>query len=153
MIVYKARPDDVLAIADDMRECDLVELYRTNGKPPVSSLVESYEKSEYCWVAYQDDKPVMIFGTVRFSVIGNKGIPWMIGTNKLMQHPKELMKTSHEYVGKMKSVYSEMENYVDAENISSIKWLEKIGFKMHEAVPFGINGELFHKFTWSEKDV
>ena len=38
-------------------------------------------------------------------------------------------------------------NYTDARYTKALRWLRWLGFHMHEAVPYGVNGELFHPMT------
>lgn len=37
-------------------------------------------------------------------------------------------------------------NYVDARNVSAIRWLAWLGFTIDSAVPYGVQGLPFHKF-------
>jgi hypothetical protein len=41
----------------------------------------------------------------------------------------------------------EVVNYVDARNVRAVKWFKWLGFEVSEPEPFGLNGELFHRFT------
>jgi hypothetical protein len=37
-------------------------------------------------------------------------------------------------------------NFVHAENTTSVRWLRRLGFTVHEAQAFGALGEPFHPF-------
>jgi hypothetical protein len=42
--------------------------------------------------------------------------------------------------------HSFLENWVDARNVTSIKWLKWCGFDFDDPAPFGVEQLMFHRF-------
>ena len=71
----------------------------------------------------------------------------MLGTDLIKKKQKIFLKRSKPWLEDIKKDYNYLENYVDARNTLSIKWLKWLGFKVEDPIPYGVNGEPFHKFT------
>jgi hypothetical protein len=46
----------------------------------------------------------------------------------------------------MLKAFPHLVNFVHAKNTTSVRWLRRLGFTLHEAVPYGALGEPFHPF-------
>jgi len=94
-------------------------------------------------------EPIAIIGAAAPTLLGGGiGKPWMLGTPGVATAPRGFIQGGRAYVQRMLDLFPEgLENYVDARNSVSIRWLRALGFKMHPAQPYGEEQRLFHRFT------
>lgn len=133
-----------------MRHADELEVLAVTGAPVENSLWNGFRFSEKCWVAIDDETPVACFGVKRGGLVSDTGVPWLLGTDGILNVQREFVRQSRSYVQQMMEGLRRLENWVDARNTVSIKWLRWCGFTV-EALPrpYGLNGERFHRF-WME---
>jgi len=74
------------------------------------------------------------------------GSPWMLGTPELDRHSRVLVRRTPEYIGRMLNAFPHLVNFVHAKNTTSVRWLRRLGFTLHDARPYGALGEPFHFF-------
>ena len=70
----------------------------------------------------------------------------MLGTDLVEKHSKAFLRRNKAYLSEMAQGFDTLENYVDARNEVSKKWLEWLGFEIGEPEPMGVLGLPFHKF-------
>lgn len=145
--VLPAKLEDVWELARNMRDQDREELHASSGEDIVHILRESYKYSDWTMAGRVNGELACLFG-VRGSttMICNFGVPWMLGTPVLEKHPGALMRHCAGYVALMAERYPLLMNWVDARNTRSIRWLKRLGFEVHPAVPHGKARLPFHKF-------
>lgn len=147
VVVRAVNDEDVRRIAAGMRAADAREVARAGARDPLSAVAESVAASTLCWVAEVDGELCAVFGVAPINgMLSASGAPWMLGTDALDRHSVSLMRTCRPYIAQMRSLYPHLLNYVDAENVRSVRWLRRLGFEIHPAVPFGVGGEPFHMF-------
>lgn len=76
----------------------------------------------------------------------------MLGTEGALKYKKKFLTEVPKVMADIFKVFSFVYNYVYVKNTVSIQWLEWIGFSFDPAAPFGIEGEMFHKFYLEKKD-
>lgn len=145
--VVPATPELIERMVGHLRHEDNVEALAMSGKSADWALRNGFRFSEKCWVAMQDDEPVAGFGVKSAGILSEVGTPWLLGTDKVREIQREFIRQSRDYVGQMLDGYKMLENWVDARNLISIKWLRWCGFTVQALPqPFGLNGEPFHRF-------
>ena len=92
------------------------------------------------------DKPVGMFGVTPLSVIGRHGSPWLLGTDELANHSRSFLKGCIKHFPEVTKGFDFLENYVDARNEVSIRWLKWLGFVIMEPEPYGPFKLPFHRF-------
>jgi hypothetical protein len=70
----------------------------------------------------------------------------MLGTPVLNASSRILVRKTPEYIAQMLKAFPHLVNFVHAENTTSVRWLRRLGFTVHEAQAFGALGEPFHPF-------
>lgn len=143
------QPGDIEHIADNLREADVQELRASKGEDRSlrGILTRAVALSTHLWVTVADDgEPVAIYGVAPISLLEGIGSPWFVSTDRAYEYPRTLIVEGKRYLAEMQSAYSHLVNYVDARNDKSIRWLRRLGFTVHAAKPYGLNGEPFHKF-------
>ena len=148
--VVPATEELVRQLIGRMREDDQRESLAMSGQPADWCLMHGFKYSDLCWVGLRGDEPVCVFGVRRLSVLSDTGIPWLLGTDAVREVKTTFLALSKPYVQDMLAGYKRLENWVDARNKISIRWLRWCGFNI-EALPkpIGTKGELFHRF-WME---
>ena len=152
--IVPAAPEHIQAIAADMRDDDVREVWASHRHCPLEALEMSLARSELAWTCLIEEVPAFMWGVARQgSMISLKGSPWLLGTNLFFQaHRKlhrEFLRQCPAYVGRMQERFPRLENYVHAKNTLSIRWLKYCGFALEE-VPELINDEEFYLF-WREE--
>lgn len=139
---------DIGHIAANLREADRQELLASRGEmTPADAIARAVLLSSHCWVVTaHDGEPVAIFGAAPVSLIESVGSPWFLSTERAYEYPRALVIEGRRYLSRMRETYSHLYNYVDARNDRSIRWLSRIGFKLHEPTPYGAARLPFHKF-------
>jgi hypothetical protein len=138
-------------IADNMRHADAVEVMASNGLTPTEAIELSVEMSDYVTAIYIDGDPVAVMGLRLYNALAGVGVPWLLGTDNVVKHRKVFLKNSRDVVEDMKYHCPKLVNHVHVENTVSIQWLKWLGFEFDEPEPFGVNGELFHRFHMGMK--
>ncbi len=134
---------DVAQLAAEIRPSDAAEILATGCTDVHATLADAVTRSVMCWSWFVDDKLACILGVAACEDVG---APWMIGTPVCEKHARILIKRPPEYIAKMLKAFPHLVNYVHAKNTTSVGWLKRLGFTIHEAAPYGPMGEAFHKF-------
>lgn len=138
--------NDVVELARNLRAADAAEMRAYGHDDYLPHLTRSALHSMLCWSAFADGKLACIIGVAPLSVMSGVGSPWMMGTHVLDQHQRVLVRRTPEYISKMLNAFPHLVNYVHAQNTTSVRWLRRLGFTLHDAQPYGALGEPFHKF-------
>jgi len=146
--IVPADTGHVRAIVPNLRDADKIEVYAQSGQSAGIALLASVSvgKSE---TALMDGEPVAMFGVSPLSVVTRSGVPWLVGTGKLLDIPATFARVSRAEVNGWMEKYDYLINHVDARKSVSIRWLQWLGFTIHDAEPHGPFGVAFHKFDWS----
>lgn len=144
---------DLQFIADNMRDADRVEVDASGGYTPMQALQMSIDTSQFSAVASVDGVPFVAFGvSIRSCITGDVGHPWLLGTDGIITYAREFLKHSYKVRDEMLSQCPLLMNYVHAGNQKSIQWLSRLGFAIGPAQPFGLKGQLFHRFSLERKE-
>ena len=145
-IFRQAEPGDIAYIAANLRQADRDELRAACGDLPVRDiLADALARSTLCWTATTEDGvPLCLFGVAPISLMSDTGSPWLLGTDPV--YYRAIAREGRDYVQQMLAVYPHLLNFVDARNTRSVRWLARIGFQIHPAVPYGAAGLPFHPF-------
>ena len=148
MVEFKKPTQEMIQfIADNMRQADVDEVTAASGATPLQAITSGVEISAFSSVAVINGDIVAIMGVVKNSALSDNGVPWLLGTEDIVKHYREFLGASPSVLNAMMNICPNLMNHVHAKNKISVRWLKWLGFKIEEAGPFGINGELFHKFT------
>ncbi|WP_461521171.1 hypothetical protein [Porticoccus sp.] len=140
-------------VADNMRAQDVVEVSASGGHSPFEALDYSVQGSGYSTVAVIGGEPVAVFGLALRGILGRTGVPWMLGTDGVSRRRRVFAPKSREVIEEMLSITPYLYNYAHVGNTVSIRWLKWLGFEFEDAAPYGVRGELFHRFYMEKTDV
>ena len=144
--VVKAKASHVLPVAWNMRHADANEVRLATNRTPLDALRDGFNMSLYSWTILLRGEPIGMFGLSCLTILGNSGVPWLLGTDKMLKIRRQFIEESKEFVHFMNVIYPHLVNFVHVDNAPSIRWLKVLGFTLHEPVPAGPFDAMFHKF-------
>lgn len=146
VLIRPTQPGDTDTLFENLRSADLAECLAYGDRDIRESLRGSAARSMLCWTAFVDGEMAAIIGCAPISVLSGIGSPWMLGTPVLDRHSRILVRRTPEYIARMLRAFPHLVNFVHAKNTTSVRWLRRLGFTLHDAVPYGARGELFLPF-------
>ena len=145
--IREVEEGDVAVLVRNMREHDIQEVNAATHMGLRNAVQTSVIMSTYSKTGLVNDELVCMWGVCPISLLSGSGSPWMLGTDLITEKQRIFLRRSKPWLADIRKDYRYLENFVDARNVLSIKWLKWLGFEMDEAEPYGIHGEPFHKFT------
>lgn len=133
-------------IADNMRQEDVDEVRAAGSRSPMGSLVRGVKESKTTVVVEYQGVPMVIFGLVPYGLLSGTASPWMLGTDQVVKHKREIVGYTRQVIDAMLLEYSKLVNFAHVKNEPSIKLLSGLGFTFDDPAPHGPHGELFRKF-------
>lgn len=130
-----------------VRKPDRDELWAAALKTPEQVMREGIEASDMAFTGLIDDRPVVMWGVVKESLICDVATPWMVATSALDRHAATFLRRCKGMVDDMLARYGNLRNFVDARNVRAIRWLEAMGFTLEEPKPYGALNMNFHRFS------
>lgn len=149
------KPEYVEAIAEiGLRESDELEVTRATGWDVKKVLTESCKRSTICYTVFVNGEPSVLFGAVPTGILTGEASIWMLATDRIYEGKQHITPIAVSIIADLKNRFSCLWNFVDAENVVSVKWLKKLGFKFDEnPTPYGPGGHPFYRFEWRQEDV
>lgn len=161
VVVRDSCATDIAYLKDNLKQCDIDEVWASHHKTPYEALLEGFENSDQCLTVAKDGRALAMFGIVPVpagNVNDDSAIIWFLSSEELFRIKRfEFIRHSAGFVGFMfhrAPQFNSFVNFVDARNKISIRWLSKIGAVIHDPMPFGAEGLPFHYFEFRRpKDV
>lgn len=145
--VVPASPAHVGLIALRMREQDRIEV-GAGGRTPKQALRFGIMGGE-TWTALVDGRPEAMFGIVDSNALTGEAVPWMLGTDVIYQHGRELLRGGPIVLARWFDSRHRLRNIVSASNVRAIRLLERWGFTVERDEQM-IGGVAFRHF-WMER--
>ena len=145
-----ASGSDIAHVGSQLRAADLAEIQAAHGTgvDPQRIVLQAARASDLALAAIaHDGEPIALLGVAPISLVSGEGAPWMLGTERVFQEPRAALLLGRRMTTAWAERYRLLQNWVDARNALSIRWLRKIGFTIHPAEPHGALGLPFHRFT------
>jgi hypothetical protein len=154
-VTYVARPatpEDVIFVAENLRQADRIETETASGKPAVTSLLEALINSSetYAAVLSGDSTPFMLFGVSPDPVRPEYGVVWLLATDRVKAAPLMVVQGAAEWLNKWAQKYRVLHNLVDTRNRLHLRWLKLLGFSFGSTVK--IRGQAFRHFYRHSED-
>lgn len=140
-------------MANHVRDTDKLEVYRASGQDIRSALLDSVDLSDddMCWAALWNKLPVAMFGANKLEIEGDgpysdlsiAGI-WLLATPGIYRNKLDFHRCAKKYLAIMHERYEYLTNFVDADNLPTLMWLPRLGFRVAQECPnFGVDGSTF----------
>lgn len=145
-----ATPAAARTVAQHLRQADLHELQAAHGVAVDSArlLLQALRMSgASARMAVLGGRPIALFGCARAgTLLGGFGVPWLLGTDDCLRQGRALVRLGRLQVRDWHATHGVLRNWVDARNVVSIRWLQRLGFTLGDAVPYGVQGLPFRPF-------
>lgn len=143
--VEKCSINDIVRIADDIRDEDLEELRAASDRDVLDALISCMEDSFFSLSVKKNGIPLMIFGVAPYTLLCDETCCWAVATQKLKFSGSKFLRCSREVVAAVNRIYPVMSNYVGDWNHNALRWLRWCGFTVAPARRIGIHGEMMHR--------
>jgi hypothetical protein len=140
IMVVPATIEHAERMAPVMRKEDRAEILAL-GYTPVEALRASLEESALAETAILGDSVVAMWGAVPQTRLGHKAFVWMLGTELVPEHPRELLRGSKSFIDHVQRTYPLLECLVDTRYTKAVRWIRWMGFQTRFEFP--INGVQF----------
>ena len=140
-------------LSHTMRSADVRECWAANHYAPYDALKHSLYHTHAPKTGLWNRKVICIWGVGKITHLSKEGIPWMLTSNLVDTHYREFLRRGPELVMNIKKEAVVLLNMVDSRNKRAIRWLKWLGFIIHDPVPFGPDGMLFHPFIMENYNV
>lgn len=131
--IQRATREDIRYIAEHLRETDRREATGLFGPEVGKAVWDSALRAKECYAALDDGTPVALFGVGQCPMRASDGVPWMVGTESLKEHRKALLRDATVIIDKWFERFTTLSNFVAKENVTSIRWLKRLGFSFKDS--------------------
>ncbi len=133
---------------EGLRAQDTAELLAAGHEDPEQAFRASIEASEpdLLYTVTVSGVPAAVFGVAQHPEVAYAGIPWMLGSDRILRARRELLREAPKWITLLLSQYPVLVNLVHKENTVSLAWLRRMGFEFHEDIELP-SGELFTRFV------
>jgi hypothetical protein len=146
-----ASPAHIGTIARRMRDWDIAEC-AAFGHTPKQALRGALSASTIAFTAFADGRAEAMFGLVVTNALCGQGSPWMLGTEAIYRHPREMFGMGQGWLRTMAAIAPCQSGQVAAANVRAIRLLRAWGFAVGD-VPSVRGGVLFVPFEKESADV
>lgn len=126
--VVVATQEHAAAMAPVMRQEDAEEVVAL-GMSPIEALSYSLAASRIAHTALIDGKPAAMWGACPESLLGEKALLWMLGTDHVPRNAKALLRMSRAFVAHIQAQYPILECFVDMRYHAAVRWVAWLGFE------------------------
>jgi hypothetical protein len=144
--LVKATPRHVGRIAARMRAIDRAEC-AAMGRSPKEALRLGLMTSDRAVTAMVDGQPEAMFGVVVQSALTGEGLAWMLGTDEVYSHGRQLLTMGPGLIRDLGDSCRRLANIISAGNGKAIRLLKRWGFTVDddELMVGGMAFRHFHK--------
>lgn len=152
IVVRGVLPGDAEELFANLRAADRAELLAA-GVPDILQCIKDCPRgARLAFTATVDGKVGCMLGVTPVSLLGNTGVPWMLGTDLVTQYRGALGRRVGKYIRMMLDEFDILRNYVHAENEVAVRWLQRVGFTLHAPVTLP-SGAVFYPFEMRSANV
>ncbi|MAE81629.1 MAG: hypothetical protein CMB80_02750 [Flammeovirgaceae bacterium] len=137
---------DTYAMAPFLRQVDKDEIMASHGFEPKEAITKCFAKANAAKVGCVDSVPFIMFGVTRHTIISDHASIWMLGTDELENHSIRFIRECHKAVVDISEGMAIIENWCDARNELTLRWLKWLGFTIEDPEPYGMYQLPFHHF-------
>lgn len=106
----------------DRRECEAL------GRTPKEGLRLGLRMSLRPLTVMIEGRPEAMLGAIPVSMVGGKGLAWMLATPEVYHHPRAWALLTPRVIEDMLGTFRSLENIVSIENRKAIRFLTHMGF-------------------------
>jgi GNAT superfamily N-acetyltransferase len=129
--LVEADASHIPALAANMREADRIEI-GAFGRTPAKALGSGLSSSVWALTALVDDEPHAMMGVVPVNVLDGIGVPWMLGSERIYDHARDLVRYGPGIIAEMRRGFERLENMVHVDNHRAIRFLRHLGWTISD---------------------
>lgn len=134
-----------------MRDHDVIEC-AAFGHTPKQALRGALAASSIAFTAFADGRAEAMMGLVVTNALCGAGSPWMLGSEAIYDHPREMIRTGPRVLALMADSTPSLGGLVGRDNVRAIRLLRKWGFAVGD-VPSARGGVSFVSYEKEPGDV
>lgn len=146
VIVAKTSPEHIGMLKNNLSEENERESFAMAHKSGSQVLQEAFDASEISYTMLYNGEPVLSLGVIRKSLLSDEGLLWLMHSADIKKVKIRALRKSVYYLKKFLMTFNSLENYIDARNVLTIKWLKWCNFTIDDAKRVGSENMPFHKF-------
>ena len=129
---------DERVLSPNLRLSDQREIIAGTGLSPDDALSMSVRISDKCWVGWDDDVPIAIFGCRDSSdECGTSANVWLLGTDRIKDVSWQFLRKSKEMMDCVSHDFDMLWAVSDSRNKVHQKWYEWLGFTIEQTLLVG----------------
>lgn len=144
MTLVEAEPSHIPYLAAHMRKPDIEECAAFE-RGPGAALRHGLGSSLWALTAIVDGEPHAMMGVAPRNMMAGEGVPWMLGTERVYDHGRDLVRLTPAILGEMFAAFSHLENLVSMANDRAIRFIRHAGFELSPE-PVMVGGVAFARF-------
>lgn len=149
--VRNATPEDIVSVAQRLRDEDRAEVIAATGLDPRLALPLAGEAGGEILAAgmQSNNRAEILFGVDPIPEVPEVGVGWVLTTPVIYDYPVEFVVRSREFLEYYHARYELLTNYMDERNTRHRRWLSWLGgFKLIRRVEsFGAENRPFLEFA------
>lgn len=137
-------------MAPRMREADAREVLAHSGRSPLSALQQAVACSDIAKAALFDGQVAALFGVATLQLesvlLGPRiGSIWMLTSDLVERYPKAFHRAARRELDALHaSGWPLLVNAIDARHEQALRWARRIGFRVGDPIPYGVEKLPFH---------
>jgi len=142
--------EDGHELAADLRQLEADEIRAMTGLEPLPDIVRCLGYSSEAWAVRFDGHLVCLWGVVSRGhnvLMGWWGNGWLLCTNAVERYPITFWKACKHILPLLLSRWDLIANVIDVRHEQSMRWAERLGFRLEDPKPLGAAGLPFRRFT------
>lgn len=145
--VSAATEADAHELAPKLRTADVQEIWAAARRTPLDALLSAVHMSgETALSGRVDGRVACMWGVAPASFLSDVYRPWLLASDEIVPHARTFLRLNRDWMIWASTEYPILENYVDARNEVSIRWLRWLGFDILPPEPMGPDRVPFHRF-------
>lgn len=145
MRLVEADPSHIPFLAAHMRPADVDEC-RAFGRGAADALTHGLCSSLWALTAIVEGEPHAMMGVSPLNMIEGLGVPWMLGTERIYDHGRDLVRHTPAILGEMLATFPRLENFVSTGNVRAIRFIRFAGFEFRPEIS-NVGGVPFVRFA------
>lgn len=144
--IVAAVPAHARLMAPNVRAAEIRECRDGDGLDPLDALLRELDRSASAWSWIVDDEVACMWGVVAPTLLDCASYPWFLSTPLVERHYRAFARACKTLLPEFLAHHPRLIGMVDARYILSVRWLEWLGARLDEPVPWGLAREPFRRF-------
>jgi len=150
LTIRESSIDDVAFLAERLRPEDVQEILDLNIDP-LTALKNGFLYSSWCFTGCDNGVPMAMLGICGETILGNRGMIWFVGTERLFKYPFEMVRVGRKFIAAGLEEWEVLWNYTDSRYEKAIHWLTLLGMEFKPELDIVSRGVAYNYFEIRRK--